>query len=153
MHDLFMGEKAMNRKEVLRKEIKYQIVLVSEGLAEEDQYLLETNLDAATYIWGGSDLLANGVTNGKEGPTDQRSESKWVISARGELSLGWHLSLSCGVRVLRAFNSPYYPGVILEGESRSLRWPLATTLFAIGYWRMNTPKEGLKHLGRKIKST
>ncbi len=45
VHDLFMGEKAMNRKEALRKEIKYQIALGSEGLAEEDQYLLEINLD------------------------------------------------------------------------------------------------------------
>jgi hypothetical protein len=45
VHDIFTGERAMNRKEALRKEIEYQIALGGEGLAEEDQYLLEINLD------------------------------------------------------------------------------------------------------------
>jgi hypothetical protein len=45
VHDLFSGERAMNRKEALRKEIEYQIALGGDGLAEEDQYLLEINLD------------------------------------------------------------------------------------------------------------
>ena len=44
-YDLFSGERAMNRKEALRKEIEYQIALGGDGLAEEDQYLLEINLD------------------------------------------------------------------------------------------------------------
>ena len=35
----------MNRKEALRREIEHQIALGGEGLAEEDQYLLEINLD------------------------------------------------------------------------------------------------------------
>eukprot|EP00956_Cyclotella_meneghiniana_P029234 scaffold70254_cov24-Cyclotella_meneghiniana.AAC.1 len=46
-----------------------------------------------------------------------------------------------------AFNSRYYPGVILEGESRSLWWPLAATLLALCSRRMKTPVLWLKCLG------
>ncbi len=45
VHDLFTGERTMNRKEALWKEIEYQIALGGEGLVEEDQYLLEINPD------------------------------------------------------------------------------------------------------------
>lgn len=39
-----MGERAMNRKEDIRKEIEFQFSLGGEGLVEEDQYLLKINL-------------------------------------------------------------------------------------------------------------
>ena len=45
VHDLVSGQNAWNRKESLRRELEYQIALGGDGLAEEDQYLLEINLD------------------------------------------------------------------------------------------------------------
>lgn len=44
VHDRINGEKAMQRKESLRKELESQIALGGDGLEEEDQYLLEINL-------------------------------------------------------------------------------------------------------------
>jgi hypothetical protein len=58
--------------------------------------------------------------------------------------------LSCICRSLRALNSPYYPGAILEGESRSLLWPMATTLSVLYFRRMKTPVMRLKCLGRLV---
>ena len=60
VHDLFSGERAMNRKEALRKEIEYQIALGGDGLAEEDQYLLEINLDDLQLSSGEDQVLAYG---------------------------------------------------------------------------------------------
>ena len=84
VHDISTGERAMNRKEALRKEIEYQIALGGEGLAEEDQYLLEINLDevqlstgedqvywlmalqTARKAWQIREARANGTTAGGE---------------------------------------------------------------------------------------
>jgi hypothetical protein len=45
VHDFVSGQNARKRKESLRRELEYQIALGGDGLAEEDQYLLEINLD------------------------------------------------------------------------------------------------------------
>jgi hypothetical protein len=88
----------------------------------------------------------------------QMAQKAWQIrearangtATEGEDWIRTAFNLSCGVRILRTFNSLYYPGAILEGESRSLRWPLAATLFAISSQCMKTPDvEGLKCLGRR----
>lgn len=39
------GEKAVIRKEAIRREIEFQLALGGDGLAEEDMYLLEINLE------------------------------------------------------------------------------------------------------------
>ena len=56
LHDAVSGEKAMNRKESLWKEVKSQLKLGEEGLAEEDQYLLEINLDNLDHSTGEEQL-------------------------------------------------------------------------------------------------
>jgi hypothetical protein len=45
VHDMVKGERAMTRKAEIRRELEYQLMLGGEGLAEEDEYLLEINLD------------------------------------------------------------------------------------------------------------
>jgi hypothetical protein len=45
VHDFVSGQNARKRKEGLQREPEYQIALGGDGLAEEDQYLLEINLD------------------------------------------------------------------------------------------------------------
>jgi hypothetical protein len=45
VHDALTGEKAMLRKVEIQREVEFQIALGGKGLAEEDQYLLEINLD------------------------------------------------------------------------------------------------------------
>ena len=45
VHDKIAGENATTRKEEIRKELEYQMSLGEEGLAVEDHYLLEINLD------------------------------------------------------------------------------------------------------------
>jgi hypothetical protein len=45
VHDMSTGDLVTRRKEELRRHLEEQIALGGEGLAEEDQYLLEINLD------------------------------------------------------------------------------------------------------------
>ena len=47
LHDIISGEKAMQRKETVPRELEYQMSLGEgeSGLAEEDQYLLLLELD------------------------------------------------------------------------------------------------------------
>jgi hypothetical protein len=45
VHDALTGEKVMMRKAAIRREVEFQIALGGEGLAAEDQYLLEINLE------------------------------------------------------------------------------------------------------------
>ena len=52
LHDKVSGEKAMRRKESIRAELEYQMSLGENGLAEEDQYLLELNLDDLDHSTG-----------------------------------------------------------------------------------------------------
>ena len=52
VHDKVAGENAMARKEEIRKELEYQLSLGEDGLAEEDQYLLEINLDELDHSTG-----------------------------------------------------------------------------------------------------
>jgi hypothetical protein len=56
--------------------------------------------------------------------------------------------LSCMCMSLQALNSLYYPGAILEEESRSLLWPMATALSVLYFQRMKTPVKRLKCLSR-----
>ena len=46
------GDVNILKKEVLQKEIKHQLTLGPEGLAEEDRFLLECNLDNLTTTTG-----------------------------------------------------------------------------------------------------
>ena len=52
VHDAKAGEKAMYRKEEIRRELEHQMSLGGEGLGEEDQYLLEINLDDLEHSTG-----------------------------------------------------------------------------------------------------
>lgn len=52
VHDIITGEKAMQRKESIRRELEYQMSLGENGVAEEDQYLLELNLDDLDHSTG-----------------------------------------------------------------------------------------------------
>jgi hypothetical protein len=45
VHDIVSGDLVTRRKEEIRRHLEEQITLGGEGLAEEDQYLLEINLD------------------------------------------------------------------------------------------------------------
>ena len=45
VHDILTGDIATRRKEDIRRELLDQIEIGGEGLAEEDKYLLEINLD------------------------------------------------------------------------------------------------------------
>ena len=45
VHDFKTGDLASKRKEELRKALEDQIELGEEGLAKEDEYLLDINLD------------------------------------------------------------------------------------------------------------
>jgi hypothetical protein len=56
VHDFVSGQNARKRKEALRRELEYQIVLGGDGLAEEDHYLLEINLDDL-YLLSGEDQV------------------------------------------------------------------------------------------------
>ena len=47
VHDIISGEKAMGRKESIRNEFEYEA-----GLAEEDQYLLDIDLDDLDHSTG-----------------------------------------------------------------------------------------------------
>jgi hypothetical protein len=68
-----------------------------------------------------------------------------VLELLGHDELERHvILLVLNYRTLKAFNSLYSPEVILEGESRSLLWPLATTLFALCPRRMKTPNDVVK---------
>ena len=52
VHDAVSGEKAMNKKEAIRKELEVQMMLDEEGLVEEDQYLLRIKLDELDHSTG-----------------------------------------------------------------------------------------------------
>ena len=52
VHDRVSGENAMRRKESIRAELEYQMSLGENGLAEEDRYLLELNLDDLDHSTG-----------------------------------------------------------------------------------------------------
>ena len=52
VHDIITGEKAMQRKESIRRELEYQMSLGENGVAEEDQYLLELDLDDLDHSTG-----------------------------------------------------------------------------------------------------
>ena len=52
VHDRVSGEHAMRRKESIRAELEYQMSLGENGLAEEDRYLLELNLDKFDHSTG-----------------------------------------------------------------------------------------------------
>ena len=52
VHDRVSGEHAMRRKESIRAELEYQMSLGENGLAEEDRYLLELNLDDLDHSTG-----------------------------------------------------------------------------------------------------
>ncbi len=45
VQDVVQGEKVINRKEMICRELETQLELGEEGLEEEDHYLLEINLD------------------------------------------------------------------------------------------------------------
>ena len=45
VHNIISGEKAMSRKESIWNELEYQMSVGEAGLAEEDQYLLDVDLD------------------------------------------------------------------------------------------------------------
>ena len=82
VHDCVSGQNARKRKENLRRELEYQIAIGGDGLAEEDQYLLEINLDdlnlssgedqvywllafkTARKAWEIQQARANGATEG-----------------------------------------------------------------------------------------
>ena len=52
VHDIISGEKAMSRKESIRNELEYQMSVGEAGLAEEDQYLLDIDLDDLDHSTG-----------------------------------------------------------------------------------------------------
>ena len=52
VHDIISGEKARNRKESIRKELEHQMAVGEDGLAEEDHYLLDINLDDLDHSTG-----------------------------------------------------------------------------------------------------
>ena len=52
VHDIIRGEKAMKRKEFIRKELESQIELGGDGLEEEDLYLLDINLEDLDHSSG-----------------------------------------------------------------------------------------------------
>eukprot|EP00956_Cyclotella_meneghiniana_P010988 scaffold15408_cov41-Cyclotella_meneghiniana.AAC.6 len=52
VHDRVSGEQAVHRKETIRVELEYQMSLGENGLAEEDRYLLELNLDDLDHSTG-----------------------------------------------------------------------------------------------------
>jgi len=56
VHDWLAGENAEKRKSEIRRELEYQLELGGEGLAEEDQYLLEINLDSIDQSTGEDQL-------------------------------------------------------------------------------------------------
>ena len=52
VHDIISGEKARNRKESIRKELEHQMEVGEDGLAKEDHYLLDINLDDLDHSMG-----------------------------------------------------------------------------------------------------
>ena len=52
VHDIISGEKARDRKESIRKELEHQMAVGEDGLAEEDHYLLDINLDDLDHSTG-----------------------------------------------------------------------------------------------------
>eukprot|EP00956_Cyclotella_meneghiniana_P030706 scaffold78142_cov27-Cyclotella_meneghiniana.AAC.1 len=52
VHDKVSGEQAVRRKETIRAELEYQMSLGENGMAEEDRYLLELNLDDLDHSTG-----------------------------------------------------------------------------------------------------
>jgi hypothetical protein len=145
VHNMSTGDLVTRRKEELRRHLEEQIALGGEGLAEEDHYLLEINLDELdTTSW--------------------EEQMYWLLHVQHSCYKSWGTTAtmtgkpderrgiflcSCSVRRLKALDSLYYPGVILEGESRSLMWPLAATLSVLDSQRVKTPSDWLKCLGNR----
>eukprot|EP00956_Cyclotella_meneghiniana_P034903 scaffold109278_cov96-Cyclotella_meneghiniana.AAC.1 len=93
----------MRRKESIWAELEYQMSLGENGLAEEDQYLLELNLDDLDHSTG-------------------EDQAIWLLSlkaARKVRQLGENRDNTAAAGgIILALGSQYCPGVIPEGESR-----------------------------------